>query len=333
VQNEVGVMSAPASAGEATNVATVTPSGSVFAQRTSRWRDLARLFTGNRLSLAGLCIVLFFVLIAAFGPLFVHQNPNAFSAASLVPPSAQHWLGTTKTGQDVFAQLIVGTRISLLWGFITGLVITAVVVIIGITSGYVGGIVDDILSLLMNIFLIIPGLVLAIVLAAFIPFKGEASVAFAIVIPGWAYGARTLRAQTLSLRSRDFVDAARASGESLWRILFFEILPNEISIVAASFIGTVIYVIIAAASLEFLGLGDINTIDWGTMLYWAQNNDALLLGAWWWFVPPGLCIAVLGAGLTLINFGMDEVANPRLRREPKLKKIKEKIMSARKAVA
>jgi peptide/nickel transport system permease protein len=305
-----------------------------YSPLAGRLTDLWRLFTGNPKALTGLCIVLFFVLVAIVGPFFVHHDPNAFSSDTLVPPSAQHLLGTTQTGQDVLAQLLVGTRVSIFWGFLTGLVVMVLVVVIGLTSGYFGGIIDDALSLLINIFLVLPGLPLAIVLAAFIhSYKGPVTVALVIAVTSWAYGARTLRAQTLSMRTRDFVDAARASGESTWRIIFFEIFPNEISIVAASFIGAVIYVILAAAGLEFLGLGDSTTVDWGTMLYWAQNNDALLLGAWWWFVPPGLCIAVLGAGLTLINFGMDEVANPRLRREPKLKVIKEKIMSVRKAVA
>jgi peptide/nickel transport system permease protein len=117
------------------------------------------------------------------------------------------------------------------------------------------------------------------------------------------------------MRHRDFVEAARISGESTWRIIFFEILPNEIGIVAAGFVSTAIYVILAAAGLEFLGLGNVSVIDWGTMFYWAQNNDALLLGAWWWYVAPGMCIALLGAGLALINFGIDEIANPRLRSE------------------
>ena len=143
-------------------------------------------------------------------------------------------------------------------------------------------------------------------------------MALVIALTSWAYQARVLRAQTLSMRHRDFVDAARSNGESAWRIIFFEIFPNEIAIVAAGFVGTAIYVILAAAGLEFLGLGDVGVIDWGTMFYWAQNNDALLLGAWWWYVAPGMSIALLGAGLALINFGIDEVANPRLRAETRL---------------
>ncbi len=282
------------------------------------WRAAWRIFTLNRKATAGFCIVLFFVLVALFGPPFIHTDPGALSNDILVPPTAGHWLGTTQTGQDVFSQLIVGTRISIFWGFATGLVVTALSIIIGLVAGYMGGFVDDALTLLINVFLVLPGFPLAVVLAAYLPLKGPFTVALVIALTSWAWQARVLRAQTLSMRHRDFVEAARSVGEPSWRIIFFEILPNEISIVAAGFVGTAIYVILAAAGLEFLGLGNVAVIDWGTMFYWAQNNDALLLGAWWWYVAPGLCIALLGAGLALINFGIDEIANPRLRVETSL---------------
>jgi peptide/nickel transport system permease protein len=138
-------------------------------------------------------------------------------------------------------------------------------------------------------------------------------VAIVLVVTGWAFGARVLRAQTLSMRQRDFVAAARASGESTLRIVFAEILPNEIAIVCASLIFTVLYAILAEIGLEFLGLSDVTVTSWGNILYWATNGNALLLEAWWWFVPAGLCIALLGAGLAFVNFGIDEITNPRLR--------------------
>lgn len=281
-------------------------------------RAVGRVFAHNRKAAIGLSLVLFFVLVALFGPMFIHTDPSALTNDVLIPPSAGHWLGTTQTGQDVFSQLIVGTRVSILWGFATGLFVTALSVLVGLTAGYLGRIVDDVLTLLINIFLVLPGFPLAVVLAAYVPVKGPLTVALVIALTSWAYQARVLRAQTLSMRNRDFVESARANGESTWRIIFYEILPNEIAIVAAGFVSTAIYVILAAAGLEFLGLGDVNVIDWGTMFYWAQNNDALLLGAWWWYVAPGACIAVLGAGLALINFGIDELANPRLRAETSL---------------
>ncbi len=267
----------------------------------------------------GLSIIVFFFLVAILGPLLIQQSPTAFSPDVLQPPSAAHWLGTTQTGQDVFAQVIVGTRVSLLLGFGAGLLATIVSVIVGLTAGYFGGLVDDVLSLLINVFLVIPAIPLAIIMAAYLPFRGPLPMAIIVTITGWAWGARVLRAQTLSMRKRDFVEAARASGESRLRIVFVEILPNEIAIVAAGLVGTVIYAILAQVGLEFLGLGDVTTISWGTIFYWAQNNEALLLGAWWWFLAPGCCVALLGAGLAFINFGIDELANPRLREERKLK--------------
>ena len=288
---------------------------------TSSWGTLLRTIILNRKATVGTCIVLFFVLVALFGPLFIHTDPSTLSDDVLVPPSAAHWLGTTQTGQDIFSQLVVGTRVSILWGFATGLVVTILSVSVGLLAGYMGGIVDDALTLLINIFLTLPGFPLAVVLAAYIPLKGPFTVAIVIALTSWAWGARVLRSQTLSMRNRDFVAAARSSGETTRRIIFFEIFPNEISIVAAGFVGTAIYVILAAAGLEFLGLGDVTVVDWGTMFYWAQNNDALLQGAWWWYVAPGLCIALLGAGLAMINFGIDEVANPRLRTESGLRRL------------
>jgi len=160
---------------------------------------------------------------------------------------------------------------------------------------------------------VIPALPLVIVIAGYLPNKGDISVMLVIALTGWAWGARVIRAQTLSIRRRDFVEAARAVGESTPRILFWEILPNETAIVTASFLFTVIFALLTAAGLAFLGLANVSEWSWGTMLYWAQNDSALQTGAWWWFVPPGLCIAVLGTGLSLMNFGFDEITNPRLR--------------------
>jgi peptide/nickel transport system permease protein len=279
-----------------------------------RLRGLWRLITQNRKVAGGLGIVAFFILLAICGPFFFH-DPNALGPASLAPPSAAHWFGTTQTGQDVFAQVVAGSRTSVLAGLLVGLFSTLISILIGLSAGYFGGLADEILSLLVNIFLVLPGLPLAIVLATYSPVKGPLPIILVLALTSWAWGARVLRAQTLSLRQRDFVESARASGEKSWRIICAEILPNEMAVVVAGLIGTIIYAILAEASLEFLGLGDISNISWGTMFYWAENNNALLIGAWWWFLPPGLCIAILGAGLTLINFGIDEIANPQLRVE------------------
>jgi len=299
---------------------TIVDNTQLVPQRESRWRRVASWLAINPKVAFGLGIVAFFVLVAILGPIVIQHDPNAFSSDILQPPSTAHWLGTTQTGQDVFAQVVDGTRVSVLLGLGAGFLATIISVIIGLTAGYFGGLVDDLLSLLINIFLVIPALPLAVVLAAYSPFRGPLPVAIIVTFTGWAWGARVLRSQTLSMRRREFVEAARASGETTPRIIFAEILPNEIAIIAAGLVGTVIYAILAQAGLEFLGLGDVTTISWGAMFYWAQNNEALLLGAWWWFLAPGCCVALLGAGLAFINFGIDELANPRLRRERRAKK-------------
>jgi peptide/nickel transport system permease protein len=280
---------------------------------SARLRGLWRAATANGKVTVGLVIVAFFIVMALASPLLVHSDANAFGPDTSVGPSPAHWLGTTSYGQDVLAQVIVGSRVSVALGFITGLVATAISVIVGLISGYYGGLTDEGLSVVSNVFLVLPTLPLAIVLASFLPYKGPLTIGFVLMITGWSWGARVLRAQTLSLRNREFVTAAKAAGEPDWRIIFFEIFPMEIGVVVAQLLGTIIYVILAEAGLEFLGLGDLGAVSWGTMLYWAGNNDALLLGSWWWFVPPGLCIAVLGMGLAFLNFGIDEIANPRLR--------------------
>ena len=281
-----------------------------------RWLEIWRTIRGNWKMSVGLLLLVFFILLAIFGPIILPQDPHTFTLDRLQPPSAAHWFGTTTFGEDVFVQTVVGARFSVFMGLFIGLITTVVSVIVGLVSGYMLGWVDEALSLLSNVFLVLPTLPLAILLAAFLPYKGPLTIGFVLTITGWSWGARVLRSQTLSLRSRDFVEAARASGESTWRIIFFEILPNQIAIVAAQFFGTVIYVILAETALEYLGLGDITSATWGNMLFSASNNAALLLKAWWWFLPPGLSIATLGAALTLVNFGIDELANPRLRKEP-----------------
>lgn len=267
----------------------------------------------------GLAIVLIFVLMALIGPV-IYQNPNKIDAHALNrPPSAQHWLGTTDEGQDVFTQMVAGARVSVEISLLVALFANVVAVIVGITAGYFGGVIDDILSTVINIFLVIPALPMAIVFAGYFPNKGISSLVIVLLISGWAWGARTLRAQTFSLRERDFVQAARCAGDSAWRIIFFEILPNEIALLAASFVSTAVYAILADVGLEFLGLGDITGTGWGNMLYWAQSSGMIFANEWWWFAAPGLCVAFLGMGLSLINFGIDEVANPKLRKEPRVK--------------
>src|SRR4029078_85974 len=170
---------------------------------------------------------------------------------------------------------------------------------------------DGTLSVLINVFLVIPGLPLAIVLAADLP-PGPGSIALVLSFAGWAWSARVFRAQALTLRNREFIQAAIVSGEGSLRVVFIELLPNMASLVASAFIGTTVYAIGAEVGLEFLGLGDPGSVTWGTNLYWASNDSALLTGAWWTFVPTGFCVALVGFALTMLNYAIDEVTNPRL---------------------
>ena len=267
----------------------------------------------DRKGTAGALILAAFVLSGAVGPLLV-GDPDALVGMLLKGPSAAHWLGTTGQGQDVLAQTVVGTRVSLLIGFGVGLAVVLVGGLVGVAAGYFGGRVDALLSLLFNVFLVIPGLPLAIVIAAYLP-AGPLSVALVLVVTGWAWNARVLRAQALALRERDFVAAAVVSGESHLRIVVREILPNMTSLLVAQVIGSSVYAIGAQVGLEFLGLGDLSAFTWGTNLYWATNDSALLTGAWWTYVPTGLCVAFVGFALTMLNSGFDEIGNPRLRQE------------------
>lgn len=267
----------------------------------------------NRKALFGAFILVGFIAVAFLAPWISPGDPNDLIAKRHLPPSSEYWFGTTGAGQDVFDQTVWGARRSLGVGIAVGFFTTAIAAIMGMTAGYFGGRVDDILSLLMNVFLIIPALPLLIVLVGFL--GGSSSIYFVLIltITGWSWGARVLRSQALSLREKDFVSAAEVSGESRFRIISGEIFPNMVSLVAANFFGATIYAIGAMSALEFLGLGNPGNVSWGTNLYWAQNNGALLVGAWWTVVPSGVSIALVAFAFALVNFAVDEVTNPRLR--------------------
>lgn len=287
-----------------------TPDATVGASRGAGLTWLRVALRSRRLT-AGLAILAALALVAVIGP-WVYGAPNRISDDLLVAPSGAHWLGTTQTGQDVFQQLVVSTRGTLVIGFGAALIASTISIVIGFGGGFLGGLADDVLSLLSNVFLVIPGLPLVIVIAAYVQ-GGSLATITVIALTSWAASARVLRAQTLSLRTRDYVLAARVYGERRWRIVLVEILPNAVAIIVSQFIFAVIFAVLTQAGLAFIGLDDPSNLTWGTMLYFAQNAEALASGAWWWFVPPGLCIAVLGAALSLISFGLDEVLDPRLR--------------------
>ena len=281
--------------------------------RTQDSNIFRRWFDGilsNKKALIGTYIILFFIFIAIIGPFFI-QSPTEFLGTPLTPPSTKNLFGTNGQGQDVFAQTISGARQTLFVGFTTGILVVIIGALIGGIAGFYGGRIDDILSLIINIFLVMPGLPLMVILASWLP-PGPGTLLGVLVLTGWAWNARVIRSQMMTFRNRDFVSAAIVSGEKNIRIILVEIMPRMLSLLASSFIGASIYAIGAQVGLEFLGLGDISTVTWGTNLYWASNDLALLTESWWTFVPTGLSIALVSFSLTLINFGIDEVTNPRL---------------------
>lgn len=273
--------------------------------------------------ISGVLIVAAIVLFGLLAPLF-SQDPHSSDNPALLPPGPDHWLGTTKLGVDVFAQLAAGTRGSLFIGVVGGVVALILAIVFGILAGYLGGVTDEVLMMITNIMLVIPGLPLVMVIAAYVQnsdglgplARSSFLVALILGVTGWAGSAVVLRAQAKSLRTREYVAAARVAGERPWRIILVEILPNLVPLIAAQLIFGVIFAVLGEAGLSYLGLGPTGSVTLGTMLNDAQTGQAVGTGAWWWFVPPGAVIAALGAGLSLINFAIDEVVNPRLRLAP-----------------
>ncbi|MEV6301516.1 ABC transporter permease [Actinoplanes sp. NPDC051861] len=276
-------------------------------------------FIANRKAMIGLIIMSVYLVLAVVGPWIAPYDPSARGNQLVQPPSADHWMGTTHLGQDVFSQLLTGTRSVIFVGFFAGIVATVLSVIIGVTAGYVGGKTDDVLSALSNVFLVIPALPLIIIITSTLENAEDWLIALVIGLTSWSWNARVLRAQTLSLRRRDFVEASRASGERTWRVIGFELLPNLTAVIASGFVGTVIFAVLSEITLAFIGVTSATTWNWGTILFWAQGQQALAQEAWWWFVPAGLAIAILGTALSLINFGIDEFVSPRLRSAGKTK--------------
>lgn len=287
-----------------------------IAPAPSPWKVFARVagtVWSNGKARIGLIILGVFILLAVLAPLIAPYAATDNSFERSQDSSAAHWLGTTAAGEDVLSQLLWGAQVSVFVGLVAGLLSTVVAVLIGLSWGYVRGPAAEVVNFIVNLFLVIPGLPLMIVLAAYLSGGGVPMIIAVVVITGWAWGARVLRSQTQSLRSRDFVTAAVFSGERPFRVVFREILPNMTSLSVGNFFGAATAAILAEAGLEYLGLGDSTIVSWGTMLFWAQNSNALLTGQWALIFAPGLCIALLATSLTLINFGVDGISNPRLR--------------------
>jgi peptide/nickel transport system permease protein len=283
-------------------------------RRRVRSPEWARLLLTNPKSCFGIVTFGTMVLIALLAPVIAQNPPNDIVGLPGQPPNHDFWFGTTDQGYDVFSQVVWGARTSLAVGAASAVMSTVIAATLGMLAAYAGGWIDDTINLITNVFLVIPALPLLVVISSFLPSRGPVIMVLILGLTTWAVEARILRGQALSLRNRDFIQAAKVSGEGTWRIVFGEIMPNMVSRIAAGFLLVFYLSIIFAAGLEFLGFGDVNKITWGTTLYWAQNNSSVLQGAWWHFFFPGFALALSVAALVFINYGVDELANPRLRR-------------------
>ncbi len=254
--------------------------------------------------------------------MIAHDSPTQDAYPAQLGISTAHLLGTNHYGQDLFAQLVYGTRNVLIIAFVVGLATTTIAVLIGVAAAYLGGLTDSSLSLVTDVLLVIPLFPLLIVIAAYAHGGTTPVLILAITLTSWSYTARQLRSQALTLRNRDFLEAARVRGERPLYIIVVELIPTMTSLLVASFLTNALYAVLFASSLQFIGLGDPNTVSWGTTLYWAQNNAALQTGEPLWAIAPGACIAVLGAAFALLNYAFDEIGNPALRPVRKVRKKK-----------
>jgi peptide/nickel transport system permease protein len=270
----------------------------------------------NRKSRVGMLMVASMVVLALIAPLISVAHPNEFNLlAAQQAPSWHHLFGTTDQGSDIFSQVVLGARRSLLLGFAAAVLATGLAATLGVTAAYSGGIVDDVINFFINVFLVIPAIPLLVVISGLNPHRGMWTMVIVLAAVLWAFEARILRGQALSLKNRDFVLSAKASGESTSRIVFAELMPNMVSRIAAGFVLVFYIALLVDAGLEFLGLGDMTGTSWGITLYWAQVNSTVLQGEWWPFFFPGAALAFTVLGLVLMLAGIDEISNPRLRTE------------------
>ncbi len=261
----------------------------------------------------GLSILLLFAAAALVGPMFARYDPNAYVGPPAHPPSPEYWFGTTTFGQDVYSQFAHGLRSTLVVGLIGGGIGTMLGVLIGLVAGYRGGLLDEILNMFTNIVLILPTLAILIIIAAYLTVRGILVESIFIGCTAWPWAARAIRAQTFSLRVREFVDLARMSGRSPLKIMLTEIAPNMMSYLFMTFILQFGGAILNAATLDFIGLGPTQGMSLGLMMNNAVLWAALQLGMWWWLIPPGAAITAIVGALYVMNVGLDEVFNPKLR--------------------
>jgi peptide/nickel transport system permease protein len=274
---------------------------------------MGRAIRSNRKATAGSVLLAIFILVSLFPGVIARDSPSADAYHPRLGISTAHLLGTTAYGQDMWAQLVWGTRTVLIIAFTVGLAATGIAVLIGVAAAYLGGLWDGSLNLLTDVLLVIPLFPLLIIIAGYAHSSSPLVLIVVITLTSWSYTARQLRSQALSLRNRDFLEAARVRGERRLYIIVVEVIPTMTSLIVASFLTNALYAVLFASSLQYIGLGDPGTQSWGTMLYWAQNNAALQTGQPMWALAPGACIAALGAAFALLNYAFDEIGNPALR--------------------
>jgi peptide/nickel transport system permease protein len=282
------------------------PAGRAFAR-------IYRAVRSNRKATVGTVLLLIFILIALFPGVIAHDSPSLDNYTPKLGFSTAHLLGTNTFGQDLWAQVIYGTRTVLEIAFIVGLATTGIAVLIGVAAAYLGGLWDSSLNVLTDVLLVIPIFPLLIVIAGYAHGDTTWVMIASITLTSWSYTARQLRSQALTLRNRDFLEAARVRGERKLYVIVVEIIPTMTSLIVASFLTNALYAILFSSGLQFIGLGDPNTVSWGTTLYWAQSEAALQTGMPWWALAPGICIALLGTSFALLNYAFDEIGNPALR--------------------
>ena len=287
-----------------------------------RWARRRRAITGfwrvyrkNKMGMVGLVLLGVFVLVALAAPLIVSPDdlkPATAPGISFQPPSSAFPLGTDDFGRSVLDLVIYGSRISLLVGFAATVMTMVVGTAVGIAGGYYGGRVDTVMNAFTNWFLVIPWIPLAIVLASILG-RSLFNTILVIGLTSWAGTARLVRADTLSVKERPYVERARALGASSWHLVTRHILPNVMPVIFANTVLTVALSILAETTLALLGLGDPLSVSWGTVIFDAFDAGALSAGLWWWLIPPGVCICLVTLAFTMCGYALDEVLNPRIR--------------------
>jgi peptide/nickel transport system permease protein len=261
-------------------------------------------------------LVAFIILVALIGPVIVHTDPNATVGGLYDRPQGfgVKLLGTDNEGQSVIANLVYGTRTSLIVGLLAGAIATVIGLLVGLVGGYRGGWLDDVLTAITNVGLAIPAIVVIILVSVSLPKRNIYTLALVIGVTAWFWVARAVRAQSSSVRTREHIDVARLSGAGFWSILARDVLPYLLSYVVMAFVLQVSGAILFESTLSMLGLGPGNATSLGTMLYWAIAWGSVRTGAWWAFVPPTLMLTLIVFGLLLLQSSLNEVFNPRLRR-------------------